>query len=100
MKFKTKLKILHWVEKLIKWNPVDGMRLIITQEKRTIQIARVSHIIPQKEINMIGEDQIKFSLNLPLIDELMTNNAIEYTEEVDLQTGDVKKTATLKFIMP
>jgi len=99
MKIETKLKILHWVEKLIKWNPTDGMRLIITQEKRTIQIARVCHIIPKREINMISEEQVQFASGMAILSEIEKEKVIQFTrEKVDEEHTNV--IAKLKIVMP
>ena len=65
-----------------------------------IKTATVSHVYHKEEVNLISKDQIEFGLCLPLMDELNRQNAIEYKKEVDPQTGNVKKTTTIKFIIP
>jgi len=64
-----------------------------------IKTAAVSHIYSKEKINLISEDQIKFALNLPLIDELMAQGAIKYTKEIDECTGGTKVSAEIKFII-
>ena len=64
-----------------------------------IKITTVSHIYSKEEINLISEDQIKFALNLPLIDELMTQGGIKYTKEIDKHTKGTKVSAEIEFVV-
>ena len=63
-----------------------------------IQIAKSEHIYPKKEINLISEDQIKFGINLPLIDKLQAVGAIKY-DRIVCPDGSVLVTATINYII-
>jgi hypothetical protein len=102
MKIETKLKILHWVEKLLRWRATDDMYPIIIKEERQIQLVRADQLIPEKELLMISEDQLKFSIGLELLTELQKTPVIKYTMEKDdvPYSEDVHYKAELKYILP
>ena len=50
MKYETKVSIIRWVERLLKWNAHDGIPFII--EQRKIQKIRTVHIISKYEANI------------------------------------------------
>lgn len=100
MKIKTKLKILRWVEKLIKWNRYDGMYPIITKKEIQIQTVSVCHFYSNREIKMISRSQIDFALKLKLFDELDNIKIIEYAQTPDELRDGIIVTAKLKVILP
>jgi hypothetical protein len=99
MKFLTKLKIVHWVEKQLGlvYAPIP-----IYKEERQIQTVRAIQLIPAKEIGIVEETQLKFSIGMELLSELQKTSAIKYTiEKDDLPYSEVMKfSAELKYILP
>ena len=78
MKFLTKLKIVRWVEKQLGlvYAPIP-----IYKEERQIQTVRAVQLIPEEEINTVGDAQLKRSIGMELLSELQRASAIKYTIE-------------------
>jgi len=101
MKIETKKKIIKWVMNMLNYseymNPAPNWKVV----EKKIMIARAEMIYPKHEIKLISDDQIRFGLNFRLIDELMANNAIAYTQEnVEYPEGGMKARAVIKYILP
>ena len=105
MKFETKLKIIHWVEKLLKMEPVA--QPLIIREERTIQVARHQHIYGKEELEWIKKhSSYGYLASHEIARLLLKQNAIKFTEEpyLDLYAQEgvtkIRVTAELRFIMP
>jgi len=100
MKIETKKKIIKWVMNILNYseymNPAPNWKIV----EKKIMIVQSEHIYLKTEIKMIPDEQIKFELNIPLINELMSINAIQYTEETEEYSREIKARAELKIILP
>ena len=96
MKIETKKKIIRFVVNILNYN--EYFHPIPREDVQDIQIEQ---LYSKKEIKIISDDQIRFGLNFRLIDELMANNAIAYTQEnVEYPEGGMKARAVIKYILP
>jgi len=100
MKIETKKKIIKWVMNMLNYseymNPPPDWKVV----EKKIMIVRSEHIHSKQEIKMISDEQERLDLNLLLIDELMSINAIQYTEETEEYSREIKARAELKIILP
>jgi len=97
MKFLTKLKIVHWVEKQLGlvYAPIP-----IYKEERTIQIARFQKIYRTDELYwMKNHKSLVLAMKQHLIFTL-DSKAIKITEEERPEEGGVSVTAELKYVYP
>ena len=98
MKIETKRRIIYFIKQLLNYYEKPPYIMI---EERKILTARAEIIYPKREVKLISDDQIKFGLNFRLIDELMANNAITYTqEEIEYPEGGMRARAEIRFILP
>ena len=58
-----------------------------------------SHLYPKNEIKMISEDQIRFGLNLQLVDNLLKIGAIKYSPPEPDLFDKVEVSAEIKVII-
>jgi hypothetical protein len=94
----TKLKIIQFIRKLLKYN--EPIRLY-TVEKRTIQKVRFERIYPEEELFFLNKHgALKPIIILGLMDALKDTNAIEITQEEDVFHQGILVTAELKYILP
>ena len=68
----------------------------IMETKQEIKI-RVKHAYSKKDIAMMDEAQIRFGLNLALMDKLVDENIISYLEETD-PSGEIEKIAEINIL--
>jgi len=99
MKVETKLKIIRWVKRLLNYEETNKPPFII-KETRQIQIVRAVQILPEIELKLIDEEQLKFAIGLELLSELQKTPAIKYTIEKDSNPDKVRHIAELKYILP
>ena len=94
MKLQTKLKFVHWIERLLKIDYTSMAGPLIVEKTRDIQTATAWHIYPKWEMKKIDKHQIQFGLNFKLVDALMEHNAIKYryieVEEGTQVVGEIK----------
>ena len=94
MKARTKDRIIYLVKKLINYQEPFRPPMVI--ETRKVQLVRFVHQYPEGELKMISEDQVRYTSNMALIDELEKNKFIEYA--IDHENNRVE--ARLKVILP
>jgi len=102
MKLQTKLKFVHWIERLLKIDYTSMAGPLIVEKSIPIQIAQAEHLYTKREYDMVAKEQIRFGLGLALISEIDKINAIEYTEEKYADPyieGGMKVKAKLLFIV-
>ncbi len=107
MKDETKYKILRWVEKLLKWNPTDGVYPIIEKKKRDIQLIRHQHIYNQDEWDHMErhnylEAFIKRAAAQEMAKVLASDevNAIKIEFEPNDTMSGIKVTSKLEYLLP
>jgi len=99
MKYQTKVKYFLFLVKLFKLGDLDKSRLnLMLSTTKTVQVVRARHRYPKRDIDMIGEDQIYFAMNMSLLEELQKGGAIKYQREIDKYTGDTIIEGSLMFV--
>jgi len=91
------LYVLYSIANKISIIKARSRPIFIEYKTTKIQIAKSEHIYSKNEINLISEDQIRFGLNLPLIDKLQAVGAIKYDRTVC--NDGIQITATIKYII-
>jgi hypothetical protein len=80
MKYETKYKIVHWVEKVLGINE-DHRRYWVSDritEQRKVEIIRVKITMPVREEVMMTPAQIEYSAGAGIISELNKGKFIKY----------------------
>jgi len=102
MKYKTKLKIINLVKKIIGWKDKPTEPFII--EERKVEIARFYRIYDKEELNWLKEKKsLEHIVNLSIIEEISkTKNAIQCKEDDASEFGPnkIRVEAFLLFVVP
>lgn len=100
MKTKIRLKILKWVCKLLRYDSTKDIPLRIEVEYARVKLVKSSHMYSNRELLMIGDDQLKYAHQLSLMSELEKIGAIEYSKLYDEMRAHTTSYAELLIILP
>lgn len=96
MKIETKRKVIQFIKRVLRYYETHERPPFQIIEERKVQLVRHVHQYPERELQLISVDQIRYASNQALIDELEKNQFIKY--DIDYKTNRV--TASLKVILP
>jgi len=102
MKYKTKLKLIRWFKKLIRFDETKQTSHFAKINKYAIKTIVHNQVYSQKDINVLALDQLKYHSNLNLISELDKMNLIKYEKikyPYSVKNEEVFR-ATLTVIVP
>lgn len=90
MKYTTRLKILHWVDRLLKLNLVKSKPLYIEPHRRMMRIVRVTHRYNTKEIEIIPESFILEELMMACAKEILNHRDLfkVFTKPIGAYSAD------------
>ena len=95
MKIETKRKILWWVKRVLRYAEYADCRPHTVVETKKIVKVRSEYKYSSNEIMMIDKRHV---VTMQLIDELVKNNMIKYSNIS--KNGDTLVTATLNVLVP
>lgn len=100
MKLATKLKILKFVKKVLKYYESKELPPLIEIERFRIRKVATEHMYSDREVMMISEDQIHYALNTAIIEELVKNNLVKYSKFHSNFDAHVRIRAEVYIILP
>jgi len=99
MKHETKMKIIRWVKKLLKYDECKYQRFI-SIETRKVQIMISQRMISDHDLEIMSEEQERFASNRYLIDELESRGFIKHSRQSVSGCAFTLVKSELKVILP
>jgi hypothetical protein len=100
MKLKTKLKVLHWVKKLLWYNETKEPVPFLEIETKRITVLKYEQLFSEKDLLMIDKEQLKFVFMRALVNHLTDVEAIKYTREPSMSDAHIRITGKILIILP